>query len=543
MKILAAALFCLLILPLGLMGQGGVTSISGTVVDPTGKVVPGASLILLNSDTAASREGKSDSAGRYIFSQVIPGKYTLTAKATGLNEVVVNGIELLVNSPASVDISFETIGSQVTTVEVTSEAAQINTYDASLGDAVGEKPISQLPFESRNIVGLLSLQPGVTFFADPQERDDYRSGSVNGGKSDQGNVTLDGVDVNDQQNRTAFTSVLRVTLDSVEEFRTTTTNGGADQGRSSGAQVSLVTKSGSNSLHGTAYEYNRNTDFTANSFFNNAAGVPRPALIRNVFGGAAGGPLKKDRLFIFGNYEGRRDASASSALRIVPNATFRQGIFTYNTCTVYNGDGSCANPGTAQLTQTQIATQVDPLGIGPDPAILSLLQSYPLPNDTTVGDGVNTAGYRFNSSTPLHFNTYIARVDYQVDNAGKHHIFARGNLQNDGAVTGVPQFPGQPNSSTQLANAKGLAIGYTWVISPTLVNNLRYGLTRQAYTDTGVQTAPYVTPRDIDSIFAQTRNLDAIIPVNQISDDFTWTKGAHTFSFGGVIRHITVARN
>jgi hypothetical protein len=548
MKILAAALFCLLLHPVGLMGQGGLTSISGTVVDPTGKIVPGATLVLLNTDTAASREGKSDSAGRYVFAQVTPGKYTLTARATGFNEVVVNGIELLVNSPALVDISFEKIGSQVTTVEVTSEAAQINTYDASLGDAIGEKPISQLPFESRNVVGLLSLQPGVTYFADPQERDDYRSGSVNGGKSDQGNVTLDGVDVNDQQNRTAFTSVLRVTLDSVEEFRTTTTNGGADQGRSSGAQVSLVTKSGSNSLHGTAYEYNRNTDFTANSFFNNAAGVPRPALIRNVFGGAAGGPIKKDRLFIFGNYEGRRDASDSGAVRIVPNATFRQGIFTYNTCTVYNGDGSCANPGKAQLTPTQIATQVDPLGIGPDPAILSLLQSYPLPNDTTVGDGVNTAGFRFNSSTPLHFNTYIARVDYQVDNAGKHHIFVRGNLQNDGQVgtsgnSGVPEFPGQPDASTTLANAKGIAIGYTWVISPNLVNNLRYGLTRQAYTNTGVQTVPEVTPRDIDPIFAQTRNLDAIIPVNQVSDDVTWTKGAHTFSFGGVIRHITVARD
>ncbi|MDQ2777342.1 MAG: hypothetical protein M3Y57_20850 [Acidobacteriota bacterium] len=137
------------------------------------------------------------------------------------------------------------------------DAAQINTQDATLGNAVGTRPILELPFDARNVVGLLSIQPGVTFFGDPSQRDDYRSGSVNGGKSDQGNVTLDGVDVNDQQFRSAFTSVLRTTLDSVQEFRTTTTNGQADVGRSSGAQVALITKSGTNSLHGSLYEYTR----------------------------------------------------------------------------------------------------------------------------------------------------------------------------------------------------------------------------------------------------------------------------------------------
>lgn len=541
MKSFIVAVLCVIAFPFGLMGQG-LTSLNGAVTDPSGGVVPGASLLLVNTETGAKRESKSDSAGRYNFSQVAPGNYRLTAKAAGFNDEVMNGLELLVNTPATANVVFEKMGSQVMTVEVQAGAVQINTTDASIGNAIGEKAISQLPIESRNVVSLLSLQPGVTYFADPQERDDYRSGSVNGGKSDQGNVTLDGVDVNDQQNRTAFTSVLRVTLDSVEEFRTTTTNGGADQGRSSGAQVSLVTKSGSNAFHGAVYEYHRNTITTANSFFNNAAGVARPKLIRNVFGAAVGGPIKKDRLFFFVNYEGRRDASESSAVRTVPNDTFRQGIFTYNTCTVYNADGSCGNPGTAQLTPAQIAQQVDPLHIGPDPNILTLLQSYPHPNDNTVGDGVNTAGYRFNSSTPLRYNTYIARLDDQLDSAGNHHLFVRGNLQNDHLVSAIPQFPGQPNSASHLENAKGLAAGYSWVISASLVNNLRYGLTRQAYTTTGVQTVPYVTPRDIDSIFPTTRNLDAIIPVHQFSDDVSWTRGAHNLQFGGVVRLISVSR-
>jgi hypothetical protein len=548
MKIFAiAALSILFVFPVGLKGQA-LTSLNGTVTDPSGAVVPGASLLLLNTETGAKREAKSDGAGRYNFSQVAPGMYRLTAKASGFNDVVLNGVELLVNTPATVNVVFEKVGSQAMTVEVQGGAVQINTTDASIGNAIGEHAISQLPIESRNVVSLLSLQPGVTYFADPQERDDYRSGSVNGGKSDQGNVTLDGVDVNDQQNRTAFTSVLRVTLDSVEEFRTTTTNGGADQGRSSGAQVSLVTKSGSNAFHGAAYEYHRNTITTANSFFNNAAGVGRPKLIRNVFGAAAGGPLKKDRLFFFANYEGRRDASDSSAVRTVPNDTFRQGTFTYQTCpgqTYDQNTGICTSPtaGIATLSPSQIAAVVDPLHIGPDPSILTLLQSYPHPNDTTVGDGFNTAGYRFNSSTPLRYNTYIVRLDDQLDSAGNHRLFARGNLQNDNFVSDIPEFPGQPNSAVHVENAKGVAVGYTWVVSPTLVNNLRYGLTRQAYSNSGVQKVPYVTPRDISQIFSGDRNVDVIIPVHQVSDDVSWTRGAHTLQLGGVMRLISVARN
>jgi hypothetical protein len=163
----------------------------------------------------------------------------------------------------------------------------VNTTDASIGNAIGDKPISQLPFEARNVVGLLSLQPGVLYLGEPNPGaiGDYRSGAVNGGKSDQANVTLDGVDVNEQQNRAAFTSVLRVTLDSVQEFRTITTNAGADFGRTSGAQVALVTKSGSNSFHGSVYEYLRNTASSANDFFSNAAGVEKAKLNRNRLAG------------------------------------------------------------------------------------------------------------------------------------------------------------------------------------------------------------------------------------------------------------------
>jgi len=264
----------LLVVCLGVSQAQTTATLSGVVTDPTGAVVPSTDLILVNSDTNAQRTAQSDSQGRYSFPQVQPGTYQVTARATGFSEVVIRDVRLLVNTAATLDIHFE-LGAVQQSVAVSADAAQVNTQDATIGNAVGTRPILELPFEARNVVGLLSIQPGVTFFGDPSARDDYRSGSVNGGKSDQGNVTLDGVDVNDQQNRSAFTSVLRTTLDSVQEFRTTTTNGGADAGRSSGAQVALVTKSGTNSTHGSLYEYHRNTITSANTFFNNASGVPR----------------------------------------------------------------------------------------------------------------------------------------------------------------------------------------------------------------------------------------------------------------------------
>ena len=242
------------------------SGLNGTVSDPTGAVVPGAALRITNVATGQSRETKSDAQGHYSFAQVLPGAYQLTARSTGFSDLTISQIRLLVNSPATVAVEFQKLGAQADSVTVEAAVSQVNTSDASLGNAIGTKAILDLPFYARNVAGLLQYQPGVTSFGTDENYDD-RNGSVNGGKSDQANVTLDGVDVNDQAYRTAFTSVLRVTLDSVQEFRTTTTNGGAETGRGSGADVALVTKSGTNELHGSLYEYHRNTITAANDFF------------------------------------------------------------------------------------------------------------------------------------------------------------------------------------------------------------------------------------------------------------------------------------
>src|SRR5712692_2160436 len=330
MRLIAICILNVLLAPL--LNAQATTSVSGTVTDLSGAVVPNATVTVINDDTSAQREARTDTEGRYSFQQLQPGRYHLQAKAAGFSDVAISDIRLLVSSPATIPIVFEKVGAVSTTISVSGEGIQVNTTDASLGNAIGDRVITQLPFEARNVVGLLSLQPGVTYLGepDPANQYDYRSGSVNGGKSDQANVTLDGVDVNDQQNRSAFTSVLRVTLDSVQEFRTITTNAGAEYGHGSGAQVPLITKSGTNVVHGSVYEYLRNTATSANDFFANQAGLKRAKLNRNVYGVSLGGPLKKNRLFYFVNYEGRKDRSESlAAARTVPTADFRNGIFTY----------------------------------------------------------------------------------------------------------------------------------------------------------------------------------------------------------------------
>ncbi|MBI3682583.1 MAG: carboxypeptidase regulatory-like domain-containing protein, partial [Acidobacteria bacterium] len=512
-------LLCTLLVSVWPAAGQQLTQLSGVVTDPTGAVIPNATLVLEDADRGLRRETTSDSQGRYAFPQVQPGTYKLTGKAAGFAEVIVNNIALLVNTPTTVNVQFEKVGAVAETVSVSAETVQVNTIDASMGNAIGSMPILQLPSFARNVTRLLQLQPGVTVF-----------GNVNGGKSDQGNVTLDGIDVNDQMERTAFTSVLRVTLDSVQEFRTTTTNANADQGRSSGAQVSLVTKSGSNDWHGSAYWYHRNTATAANDFFNNLSGVKRPKLLINLPGASAGGPIRKNKLFFFLNWEQRNDRSEANVSRTVPSELLRQGVVQYR-----NRDGQLV-----RLGAQDIRSRIDPRGIGPNPAVLQLFNTYPAPNDFTLGDGLNIQGFRFVAPLQLRWNTYTARFDYAVN--AKHNLFFRGQLQNDRS-TGSPQFPGEQPNNASLANAKGLAIGYNAVLGPNIFSNFRYGITRLSRETTGIQSASAVSFRNINDRYGLTTGISRQLPLHQFGEDMNWTKGSHAFQFGAIFRFISNQSN
>ncbi|HVG31028.1 MAG TPA: TonB-dependent receptor [Pyrinomonadaceae bacterium] len=532
-------------------GQSGTATVRGVVADQQGRAVAGATVTLANAEKSFTRTQTTNGEGGYVFSSVPPGVYRVETEASGFKQAVTTEVRALVNTPTDVNVALE-VGSVSEKVEVSAASeAPINTTDATIGNTFAERQILELPLEARNVAGLLSLQPGVTFIGNVDQRGettDYRNGSVNGGKSDQSNVTLDGVDVNDQQNQFAFNSVLRVTPDSVQEFRVTTTNPNAEQGRSSGAQVSLVTKSGTNEWHGSLYEFHRNTVTSANTFFNNAAGsygandaavvggfaragearVPRPKLLRNVFGGRAAGPLVKDRLFFFFNYEGRRDAREESALRTVPTASLRNGFYRFN----------ATGGGVGELTPAQVTAR-DPRGLGPNPAVLAVLRQYPLPNTLEAGDGLNTQGFRFNAPVSLDWNTYTARFDFNLTRDGRHTVYWRGILQDD-AENSAPQFPGLAPNSNSLNNSKGFAVNYLASLTPTLTSTFRYGFTRQDIESTGAAPdLPVVTFTGLSSLVSTSRNFSRVSPVHNIVEDVSWVRGEHSLQFGGNLRYIT----
>jgi hypothetical protein len=507
--------------------QTANTSLRGTIKDPSGAVVPGATIALSDSATGYKTSAVSDGAGEYKLAQIPPATYSITVTAAGFGSQT-KIAQLLVNQPATIDFLLTVQQSNVV-VNVSGEAQTLNTSDASLGGSFNNTTIEALPSETRNVPDLLSLQPGVLYLPNAN---DSRTGAVNGGRSDQGNVTLDGVDDNDQVNGYAFTGVLRETQDSIEEFRVTTGSANADAGRSSGAQISMVTKSGTNKFHGAAYEYYRPTNTVANDWFNKQAeiesGLPNipGKFLRNIFGGDLGGPILKDKLFFFGNYEGQRIAENAQVTQTVPTAPYQQGILTY----LSGGNPVTLTPAQVSgLDASCTANGVCPWGPGPDPNALAYFQSMPAANGFTEGDGYNTGSYSFSSPNPVRLNTTIGRLDYTP--GSKHRIFVRGNLQKD-VTSGTEQFPGQPASSLLVDNTKGITAGETWTITSNIVNDIRYGYVRQGYGSSGVGSGDYVDFRFMSTPTAETRSSIFSVPVNNIVDNLNWNKGKHDIQVG-----------
>ncbi len=528
----------------------------GVVTDPSGAAVPDASVTLTNSAQGLQRDAKTNHSGEYRFLSLAPGTYSLHVEKQGFQKYLQQNVQLLVNLPATSNVSLQ-VGSVSEQVEVSSQSEAINTTDASLGNAFSEHQIKQLPLESRNVPDLLSLQAGVVYTGNNPDIDantDTRSGSVNGARSDQSNVTLDGISVNDQGGH-AFTSVLPVTLDSVEEFRVTTSNYGADQGSASGAQVALITKSGTNAFHGSVYEYNRNSYVSANDYFVKKAqiesGQPNEPskLNRNIFGVSVGGPILKNRLFFFLNYEGYRDAEAVSTLRTVPSATLRDGIIQYvcqdptacpgGTITGLSGKQYPVEVGNMALNPQQItAMDSDSLGPhGPNPAVLKYMSSYPLPNDFTTGDLFNTAGYRFHAPTYTVKDWYIAKLDYNLTNDGRHRVFVSGALANE-SDQGAPFLPGTRPETTTVNYNKGIIANYTAVLTPTLLNNFRYGFIRESAGIQGDSTQPWVNLAAIDQGITYSSAFQR--PIHNFNDDLSSVHGTHTLQFGF---QISILRN
>lgn len=527
--------------------QTSNTSLTGTVKDPQDRVIPGATLTLTNTATNAVRGQTTNAQGGYSFDLLPPGDYRLDVAAPGFRKQVLEHVHVLIAKATAVDVILQ-VGATTDIVEVTAQSGQVqvDTQDASLGNNFVSQQITQLPMEARNVLTLLTLQPGVT-----------KDGYVNGGREDQSNVTLDGVDINEsvsnaigpaQSSQALGNSppkaeqgpVLRLNSEAIEEFRVSTLNSGASAGRSSGAQIALVTKSGTNNWHGAAFESNRNTIFSANDWFNNHAGVARPKLNRNTFGGAVGGPIKKDRAFFFYSYEGRVDDSETPVLAAlnyggtgesVPTASLGQGVLKFRLCADLP---DCKTPGqTVSLTSADFNKIFPDIG-GINPAAVSALAAaaakYKV-NDSTIGDGMNTGGFRFNAPAPVHLHSHNAKLDFNLTN--KQSLFVRTSVQYDN-WGGTPSYPDTP-APDEWDHPMGLAVGHTWIISNTLVNNLHYGFTRQAFTQGGDTSGNYIFFRFVYNPSSQQYPVSRVTPVHNWTDDLSWVKGKHTFQFGTYI--------
>ncbi|HYV23885.1 MAG TPA: carboxypeptidase-like regulatory domain-containing protein, partial [Pyrinomonadaceae bacterium] len=520
-------------------GQAGTSTVRGTVTDPQGNVVAGATVNLLNPTTNTSRTTTSNDVGVYSFDFVAPGDYRVEVEAKGFKKGVLTNVHALVSQSTPADVKLE-VGNVTESVTVSANAAEqlINRDDATLGNTFVPKQITELPTSGRSIPALLTLQPATT-----------RDGSVAGARSDQANITLDGVDINEAQtnatgaqstatgnvqddpiasNLPANNTVLRLNAEAIQEFRVTTSNPNANQGHSGGAQISIVTRSGDNRWRASAFEFYRSKGLAANDFFNNRTGVAKPQLIRHNFGGTFGGPIIKDKLFFFYSYEGLRQLSQTSVVRTVPLASLGRGELRYR-----SSSGAIVTLTKAQLDSAFSALDMNPAAIA---AFAAAASKYPA-NDFTTGDStptalLNTGGFRFNAATPVKLNSHVGKFDWNA--TSKQQLFVRTNIIYD--LTGqAPQFPDTPAPNVW-SHPMGIAIGHTWTATERFVNRATYGYTREAFSQAGDSADNQISFRFVYSPLGFTRTVTRITPVQTIADDASWIMGNHTFQFGGNIR-------
>jgi hypothetical protein len=498
-------------------------------------------------DNASGREAKApvttNDEGSFLFADVSAGSYTVTAEITGFKKSEVKDVKVDVGIPTSV--SFELTAGQITEVVTTTASESqtvIHTENAELSSVVNKRQIVDLPLNGRNPIGLAGLQAGVS------GNGGVRTNAINGLRGTFSNITWDGININDNFVRTdSLFGVAAPNVEGVSEFSLTTQNSGPDAGTGV-AQVKLVTPRGSQEYHGTLFEFHRNDVFDSNTFFNNSLGrftatdplviqglrnvgeerAPKPKLIRNQFGGNVGGPspILKDKLFFYGWYEGVRERSDLGQLRTVLTPDARAGRFTYRRTD--NG----------QLTTVNLLTLG---GKTPDAKIAGLVGSTPLPNDFTVGDGLNTAGFRFNNPNPTNSDVWGFRVDY--DHSARHRFeavydrftfsFPNDTFNDIGSV-----FPGTIGGGQDSQRPRG-SFAWHWNPASTITNELRGGFAgsnpnffnNEKFADGFKITFP-ISQTPIQNFSPQGRisnNYDFL-------DNASWARGSHLIRFGGNYR-------
>jgi len=514
-------------------------AINGTVTDQTGAVVPHAKVTVLNEATNASRDTETGDAGTYVVPSLPPGIYDVTIEKAGLKVVKFSAVSLTVDQALTLDAKLEVSGtSQTVTVEGT-DVVPVNTTDAQVSNVIDSKQIQDLPLILRDPYQLVLLTPGST-----QTNTGLGGFSINGAREQQNNFQLDGTNNNDPG--VPGSGLVTLNPDATQEFRVITTSYLPEFGRNSGSVIDIVTRGGTNDIHGDVYYFGRWDALGARDFFNNTVNtltgteLPKNPYTRNTFGAAVGGAIIKNKLFYFFNYEGNRFSTSTETLAVVPTAAFKTGIFTFPDAT------------TGQISSVNVSTPSSPnnaFGLALDPQTQKLLNFYPAGNGPAQIAGVSQQ-YFFADPDLFNASNYTAKIDYNLTSRNTVSVRYIANNSTDNGASGdlLPGIGGVSSKGlTQSLNGH-LATTFT----ASLQNDFYAGGTRSSPTFgcDGISTIDGLSLGGVDG-FGRGRDwsLPGFTPIScvnlgdsnaqqrrfgvyDIGDNMTWTKGRHTIKFG-----------
>lgn len=537
-------------------------AVLGAVTDPTGASVVGADVELVNSATGIKSAVVTGGQGQYAFPGVNPGTYIVTVGAKGFRTSTITGIDVQVNTSATVNFKL-TLGETNSTVTVTASEAQVElqTADSTLGDVIGKQPLLNLPTRLRQAQELLLLQPGTT----PQTGSD-NGGSIAGALNDQTTFTLDGIDITDNSTNSTINSdqgarpTLIFSVEATDEFRVAVANANSTFNRGSGGQVSLVQRSGTNQFHGALFWYTQNSDLNANSWDNNRLSIAKPHVEDNRYGGRIGGPIIRDKTFFFVEYEARRYPETFPVSVTVPTATLRQGILQYRDAT---GNVVAYNLATSTLCGATGNQPCDPRGLGISPTMKAMMALDPVGNNPSAGDGLNTIGFVGNAKSPLTDDFVTGRLDHNFNakwRANGSFSYSRDLSYNPSPLVEDIRNPNNIlNQDFTPAWTNAFILGLTGQLSSDLVNTVRFGDVRNrngglrpqlstiagelALPGTNDGAAGYVavTPNTFTPPISMSNTVRTQYNNNvnlQFTDDLSWTKSKHLIQAGANLQRL-----
>jgi hypothetical protein len=518
----------------------------GVVSDATGAVLPGVTVVLTDLSTSISRETVTSASGHYSFANVLPGRYRLTATLEGFQQSVVPSMAVEVNKSQSVDVKLG-VGQFTESVEVAGGAAAVLQHsDSTVTNTMSEQTVTRLPNLTRSIESIQFNQPLAVPYAAGVDSNRNTAGSVAGARTDQNTYTLDGADVSDNVVGDGFleslpSAIVPLPAESVEEFSAATTNANATFGRGSGAQFVVVTKRGTNRFRGSGYFYRQDDAYNANTWNRNRLGQDKPELEDNRGGFSLGGPIQKNKMFFFTNYEARRFPRTSEVNRTVPTDTLRAGLLRFR-------------DGTGNIVSYDIKT-LDPRGIGLNPVVADFYNLLPAGNDTTSGDGLNTVGFSDVADTSFNSDTVVFRLDRNLSTTWRADANYRfGSIREVGAaqadISGLlpGNTKGRPVALEDLPREpRFVAVGATGQLSERLVNETRFSFVRGFLAFTRVDPFPQVPGTDvaldvgivdepIGVSIGGARSQTANQHTYQLINNSTWNRDKHTILFGGTWR-------